>query len=46
LNVKASGLVRDPITESIEASDDWWDEQNKVTVIAYFLGHGISYSIF
>jgi hypothetical protein len=37
LNIKASGLGRDPITGSIEASDDWWEEQNKVTVIAYFL---------
>jgi hypothetical protein len=36
LNIKAPGLGRDPITRSIEASDDWWEEQNKVTVIAYF----------
>jgi hypothetical protein len=37
LNIKTSGLGRDPITESIEASDDWWKEQNKVAAIAYFL---------
>jgi hypothetical protein len=37
LNIKASGLGRDLITGSIEVSDDWWKEHNKVTVIAYFL---------
>jgi hypothetical protein len=37
LNIKASGLERDPITGSIEASDDWWEEQNKVTIIAFFV---------
>jgi hypothetical protein len=36
LNIKTSGLERDPITRSIEASDNWWEEENKVTVIAYF----------
>jgi hypothetical protein len=45
LNIKASGLERDPITGSIEASDDWWEEQNKVTIIAFFC-YGMSYSIF
>jgi hypothetical protein len=46
LNIKASGLGRDLITGSIEVSDDWWEEQNKVTVIAYFFSYGISYNIF
>jgi hypothetical protein len=31
LNIKASSLRRDPITGSIEASDEWWEEQNKVS---------------
>jgi hypothetical protein len=31
LNIKAFGLGRDHITESIEASDEWWEEQNKVS---------------
>jgi hypothetical protein len=35
LNIKTSGLGRDPIIESTEASDDWWEEHNKVIVIAY-----------
>ncbi|KAF8702078.1 hypothetical protein HU200_033425 [Digitaria exilis] len=28
LNIKASGLGRDPITGSIAATDEWWEEQN------------------
>jgi hypothetical protein len=31
LNIKASGLEIDPITGSIEASGEWWEEQNKVS---------------
>jgi hypothetical protein len=31
LNIKASSLGRDPITGSIEASDEWWEEQNKMS---------------
>jgi hypothetical protein len=45
LNIKASGLGRDPITGSFEASDDWWKEENKVIVIVFFC-YGRSYSIF
>jgi hypothetical protein len=37
LNIKATCLGRDHITGSIEASDDWWEEHNKVIVIVYFL---------
>ncbi|CAN6218262.1 unnamed protein product [Urochloa humidicola] len=28
LNIKASGLGRDPITGCIDATDEWWEEQN------------------
>jgi hypothetical protein len=31
LNIKASSLGRDPIARSIEASDEWWEEKNKVS---------------
>jgi hypothetical protein len=29
----ASGLGRDPITHTIDASDDWWDIEIQVTMI-------------
>jgi hypothetical protein len=31
LNIKTFDLGRYPITGSIEASDEWWEEQNKVS---------------
>ena len=35
LNQHASGLGRDPITNSIAASDDWWENEIKVLLTIY-----------
>jgi hypothetical protein len=32
LNMRATGLGRDPITECITADSNWWKEQNDVSV--------------
>ena len=31
LNMRATGLGRDPVTGCISASDEWWTEQNAVS---------------
>ena len=36
LNQHASGLGRDPITKSIAASDDWWENEIKVLMSSYY----------
>jgi hypothetical protein len=37
LNIKTSGLERDPITGCIEATDEWWEEQNAVSAKKHFV---------
>ena len=37
LNQNASGLGRDPITKTIDASDEWWDLEIKVYGSFYIL---------
>jgi hypothetical protein len=40
LNMRATGLGRDPITECITADSNWWKEQNDVSVhclVVFFL---------
>jgi hypothetical protein len=37
LNIKASGLGRDHITGCIEATDEWWEEQNAVSAKKHFV---------
>ena len=32
LNMRATGLERDPTTSCIVASDEWWAEQNAVSI--------------
>ena len=37
LNQNASGLGRDPVTKTIDASDDWWELEIQVSFLLHHL---------